>query len=89
MIPVPWVHRDEPKLHDLMARARDLGLPIEIVAGSAPGWSDPWSRMRRVYVKADERGWRSWLVDELGYVIGTDDVQLARLAGREGEAMGQ
>ena len=41
-IPAPWVHRDEPMLHDLKNRAHALGVPLEIVAGTAPGWADPF-----------------------------------------------
>jgi hypothetical protein len=80
-IPAPWVHRDEATLYDLKERAFELQAPLEVVAGSAPGWADPWSRVRRAYVEKEEPGWRSWLVDEQGHVIDEDEVQLARLAG--------
>jgi hypothetical protein len=82
-IPAPWVHRDEPVLYHLMRRAHDLGVPLEVVVGSAPGWADPWSRAQRAYVEKDEQRWQPWLVDEQGYVIDEDQVQLARLAGQE------
>jgi hypothetical protein len=81
-IPAPWVHRDEPTLYELKRQALDLGVPIEVVAGSAPGWTDPWSRVRRMYVKSEEGGWRSWIVDEDGYLIDEDEIQLARLEGQ-------
>lgn len=80
MIPAPWVHRDEPGLYDLMKRAGEQDVPIEVVVGSAPGWADPWSRVQRAYVGKDESGWRWWLIDEWGYVIDEADVQLARLS---------
>lgn len=80
VIPAPWVHPDEPTLHDLKAHAFELGAPLEVVVGSAPGWADPWSRARRAYVRKGELRWRSWLVDEHGYPIHDADVQLARLA---------
>jgi hypothetical protein len=79
MIPAPWVHRDEPRLYGLMRRAHELGVPLEVVVGSAPGWGEPWSRARRVYVRSDEPRWRWWLEDEEGYPIDEADVQLARL----------
>jgi len=82
-IPAPWVHRDEPTLYNLKRRAHDLGAPLEVVVGSAPGWADPWSRAQRAHVAKDEQRWRSWLVDEMGFVIDEDAIQLARLAGRE------
>jgi hypothetical protein len=82
-IPAPWVHRDEPTLYQLEKRAYELQVPLEVVAGIAPGWADPWSRVQRVYVEKDESGWRSWLVDEEGHVIDRDEVQLARLAEQD------
>lgn len=83
MLPAPWVHRDELTLYDLMKRAQGLRVPIEVVVGSAPGWADPWSRVRRAYVEKDEWGSPSWLVDEQGYAIDRADVQLARLPGED------
>lgn len=78
-LPVPWVHRDEETLYQLKKRARELQWPLEIVAGHAPGWSDPWSRGRRVRVDHDESGWRTWLVTEEGEVVPDTDIQRARL----------
>ena len=83
MIPAPWVHRDEPTLHDLMQRAHPFGHPLEVVVGNAPEWAEPWSRVRRAYVVKD--GWWLWLVDEQGREIDEDDVQMARLARLDGE----
>jgi len=83
MLPAPWVHRDERVLYDLIQRAGETGTPLEVVAGSAPGWEDPWSRVRRVVVGEREPGWHAWLEDEQGFAIDVFDVQLARLAGAE------
>jgi hypothetical protein len=63
-----------------------MGAPLDVVIGRAPGLEDPWSRAQRVYVRAREQGWRSWLVDEQGYWIDAADIQLARLAGADREA---
>ncbi|MBO6940919.1 MAG: hypothetical protein JJ863_38445 [Deltaproteobacteria bacterium] len=76
---VPWVHADEETLFDLTHRALDSGRPLEVVAGTAPGWADPWARKQRVSVQSDPEGRRPWLVDEHGRVIEEADVQLARL----------
>jgi hypothetical protein len=85
MLPAPWVHRDEPRLHDLLRRACARQIPLEVVVGSAPGWADPWSRARRVAVRREAPGW--WLlVDEDGNYIYEENVQLARLAGTSREA---
>ncbi len=79
-IPAPWVDRAEPVLYDLMASAHEMGLPLEVVVGSAPGWSEPWSRLRRAYVEQDDERWRRmWLVDEDGVRIDEADVQRARI----------
>jgi hypothetical protein len=75
----PWVHRDEPMLYTLMRQALDLGLPLEVVTGSAPGWADPWSRARRCTVHKESGGWWTYLVGEDGGLIDAADVQLARI----------
>jgi hypothetical protein len=77
-IPVPWVHPDETRLYGLKRHARDLEVPLEIVAGSAPGWEDPWARAVRCRVLPHGQ-WNLDLVDETGRVIHDPDVQLARL----------
>jgi hypothetical protein len=78
-IPAPWVHRDEPTLYVLKQQALELGIPLDIVAGSAPGWSDPWSRARRCTVHEDTNGWWTHIVSDDGYVIDDAEVQLARI----------
>jgi hypothetical protein len=80
MIPAPWAHRDEPGLYELMSRAHERGEAMEVVAGSAPGWSDPWSRALRCQVEDDGSGYALWLVDEDGLPVDECEVQLARLA---------
>ena len=78
-IPAPWVHRDEPTLHDLKRSALAMNVPLEVVVGSAPGWDEPWSRVRLAHVEQDANGWRTWLTDQDGLPIHEADVQLARL----------
>jgi hypothetical protein len=78
MLPAPWVHRDEPMLHDLMKLAYMRGAPLEVVVGSAPGWADPWSRAQAAHITTDAWGWPSILVDEKNDEIPRADVQLAR-----------
>jgi hypothetical protein len=79
-IHAPWADSAGPKLHDLKKSALAANVPLEVVAGSAPGWSDPWSRARIAYVEKDGSGWQSWLVDAEGFVIDELQVQSARLA---------
>lgn len=78
-IPAPWVHRDEPTLRDLKARALEEGRLLEVVVGNAPGWSEPWSRGRIAKVVKGESGWRLTLIDDDGFAIADEDVQGARL----------
>jgi hypothetical protein len=85
MLPAPWVHRDEHTLYHLLKDAHERDVPLEVVVGSAPGWGDPWSRVRRAYVATDAWQSPSLLVDEDGFEIPRAEVQLARLAG-SGEA---
>ncbi len=79
MIPAPWVHPDETWLYGLKDRALELEAPLEVVVGSAPGWTDPWARARRCRVVSDGSRWGRLLVDETGAVLQDRDVQLARL----------
>ena len=62
-----------------MDQAYQRGVPLEVVVGSAPGWADPWTRLQLAHVEKEQDGWRSWLVDDYGYVIHEDEIQLARL----------
>lgn len=81
-IPAPWVHRDEPVLHDLMEQALGEGAALEVVTGHAPGWEEPWARAQRVYVvKEEPPGWRIGLVDEDGRWVDEAEVQAARRVG--------
>jgi hypothetical protein len=81
-LPVPWVDRDEQTLHDLEKSALAMNVPLEVVVGSAPGWSEPWSRLRLARVERDPDGWRHWLVGDDGSVIDEATVQRARLSVR-------
>jgi hypothetical protein len=84
IIPAPWVHSDEPALHNLKQEAFDKGFPLEIVLGSAPGWDDPWARARLARVVQGEREWELWIVDEAGWTVDEVEIQMARLATEGG-----
>jgi len=79
MLPAPWLHRDEPTLYNMIREAHEQGHDIELVAGSAPGWSNPWSRARRCLVEKVS-DYDFVLFDETGRAVEERDVQLARLA---------
>ena len=73
------MHRDEFTLHDLKKASIEAGASLEVVVESALGWEDPWARVRPAFVEPDERGWGTRLVDECGYGIDKNEVQLAPL----------
>jgi hypothetical protein len=85
MLPAPWVHRDEPTLFDLMKRAYTSGVALEVVVGGAPAWANPWSRVQQATVVAGPWGYPSTLVDDDGYEIRREEIQLARLPEGLGE----
>ena len=78
-VAAPWANRDEQTFYELKSAALQGDMALEVVAGNAPGWRNPWSRGQRVSVHKDPSGWRMWLVDEAGRVIDDVDVQKARL----------
>ncbi|MEM6275094.1 MAG: hypothetical protein AAF735_07630 [Myxococcota bacterium] len=80
MFPAPWLHRDEESFYELIRRAFDSNLPMEVVSGSAPGWDEPWARSQLCHVMPDAP-YRPVLVDEAGFVVDERDVQLARIVG--------
>jgi hypothetical protein len=79
MLPAPWVHRDEPTLHDIMKQAYARGCGVDVVVGGPPAWADPWSRVQPARVVADSWGYPSTLVDDYGNEIQRQEIQLARL----------
>ncbi|MBW2524852.1 MAG: hypothetical protein JRI23_11780 [Deltaproteobacteria bacterium] len=78
---VPWAHWDEPSLRDLFRKAVEQARSVEIVAGSAPAWSDPWSRAERCEVVRHPTFYDWYLFAPDGREIPEAEVQLARLGG--------
>jgi hypothetical protein len=73
MLSADWALPGEPHLHEILKEAKGAGAPVDLVVGSAPGWTDPWSRARRgvvlelepwqVTVRLDGEVWRLDLRD--------------------------
>jgi hypothetical protein len=80
-IPAPWHHMDEPTLYALIREAHKQDREIEVVTGSAPGWTDPWSRVRACTVEKPGE-WSYTMFDERGMAVVQEEVQAARLAPR-------
>jgi hypothetical protein len=53
-MPVEWAVPGDPSLYETLETFRAARQIVEIVWGSAPGWTDPWSRARRVTIAALE-----------------------------------
>jgi hypothetical protein len=83
MLPVPWLHRDEPTLYHLMSRAFERDEPLQAVVGETPGWDDPWRRAEPLVVEQVAR-YQLALFDSEGAWIDRRDIQIARLAGEVG-----
>ncbi|MEW6741826.1 MAG: hypothetical protein AB1486_03620 [Planctomycetota bacterium] len=61
MLPVHWDLPGDPLLlYRTLERAMRAGAPVEVVAGTAPGWRDPWARGQKgMIVKCEMEGF--WL----------------------------
>lgn len=44
MLTVDWAVPGDPCLYEILRACQTAGTPVELVSGTAPGWSDPWSR---------------------------------------------
>ena len=67
-----------PSTVGLMSRASDDQSLIQVVAGEAPDWSNPWERA--TYCQVIAEGYDHFLLDLSGLAgIDERDVQLARL----------
>lgn len=76
----PWHQLEEPILHELIKHAFRNEDELEVVVGSAPDWSEPWSRSRRCRVVRDERWFL--LLSEDGSLFDPRDVQRVRSGKR-------
>jgi hypothetical protein len=47
---VDWAQPEDPSLHSVLEECRASGQEVEIVTGSLPGWTNPWSRSVRVQI---------------------------------------
>lgn len=51
---VNWTFPGEPLLYEILKRAAEESVEVEIVVGAAPDWSDPWSRAQRARIVSVE-----------------------------------
>jgi hypothetical protein len=77
-IPAPWALPEEPGLYALMREVLEKGGVLEVVVGTAPGWTEPWSRAQLCSVENDATGFRPYLVDDQRHMIDERVVQAAR-----------
>jgi hypothetical protein len=79
-LPVDWAVPGDAHLYDTLKTCAAEGSAVELVWGSAPGWTDPWSRAHRVRIVSLE----PWLVvvenDVDRWSLSRCDIQAARPA---------
>ncbi len=68
----------ELSLYEFLRLRMESGQPIEFVCGTAPGWSDPWSRGKRgIVTRVDYRD-VELLVDNELVCIAREEFQAVR-----------
>jgi hypothetical protein len=50
VLPVDWAVPGDRHLYDILKACCETGSAVDLVWGSAPGWTDPWSRAHRLTV---------------------------------------
>ena len=87
ILAVDWTGPGDPSLHELLREYAATHQPVQIVWGTAPGWSDPWSRARRVNIVSFDAGTLIVESDGLLWQIPRYDIQAVRPAPeiQEGE----
>ena len=79
-LPVDWAVPGDPSLYEALQEHRATNQPVQIVWGSAPGWSDPWSRARRVNIVSFDAGMLIVESDGVQWQIPRYDIQAVRPA---------
>ncbi|MGQ0570098.1 MAG: hypothetical protein ACT4P5_11330 [Armatimonadota bacterium] len=81
MFAIDWALPGEPSLYDMLQEAKAAGVPVDLVIGSAPGWTEPWSRARRGWVlQVEARQVTVRLNDEV-WRFDRRDIQAVRIVG--------
>lgn len=75
---VEWALPGEPGIREILAEAHAEGREVDIVVGSAPGWSDPWSRAHPARVV---KSGYSYAIEMDGREVSLDNVQAVRTRG--------
>lgn len=74
----PWVDSLEARLWHLKIEALERQIPLEVVLGNAPDWSDPWALSIPAIAYQDVPYGEIILLDEDGYRIAEAEIQRAR-----------
>ena len=72
--PVDWPVSGDRHLYDTLKACYETSTSVDLVWGSAPGWTDPWSRARRLRIVS----LGPWSV-----VVASDDQQWDLRAGEQ------
>ena len=76
---VAWAEPGDPSLHDVLKEGQASRREIEIVYGSAPGWSDPWSRSIRARILSLDFTYVTVESSEKKWTIPRDEIQAIRV----------
>jgi len=76
--PVDWPVSGDRSLYDILKACHQTGTPVDLVWGSAPGWTDPWSRARRLRIVSLRMGSVAVASDDQQWDLARQDIQAAR-----------
>ncbi len=79
-LPVDWAVPGDPSLYETLNEYAVTHPRVQIVWGSAPGWSDPWSRARCANIVTFDAGMLTVESDGLQWQIPRYDIQAVRPA---------
>ena len=54
IIAVDWAVPGDANVYATIRECQETGRPVDLVTGSAPGWTDPWSRAHRVTIVSSD-----------------------------------
>jgi hypothetical protein len=86
VLPVDWAAPGDQHLYEVLRACCETGGAVDLVWSSAPGWTDPWSRARRLRVVSID----AWSVlvanDDQQWSVPRQEIQAARPAADSLEA---
>lgn len=75
---VDWAAPGDLLLYEILGSCHTAGTPVDLVWGSAPGWSNPWSRARRVKIDSVDFGSIVVSSEEESWHLDRNEIQAIR-----------